>query len=136
MKKSAKKNKGTQSNREGVQSPQAKSLPQFNRDEPDQEPIEKHNEDGDVVDLMPNPESILLSAQSEPDYRDLSHYRESIVTLRRKGFSFRDIAEWLSKRNIAADHNAVYRVFVKKMTLEDAETEADLEKEGDEEQLS
>jgi hypothetical protein len=42
----------------------------------------------------------------------LSKYREAIVILRsEKGFSYREIARWLSERGIPCDYNEVYRVF-------------------------
>jgi transposase-like protein len=31
--------------------------------------------------------------------------------LRDKGFSYREIAQWLSEHGVHADHNAVYRVY-------------------------
>src|ERR1700704_3175709 len=61
--------------------------------------------------VMPPPEHLLMEAEDEPNYRDLSHYASVIRTLRDKGFSYRDIAEWLSKRGVDVDHNAVYRVY-------------------------
>lgn len=39
---------------------------------------------------------------------------DAIVELREsKGFSFRDIAEWLSKDVVKTDHNMVYREYKK-----------------------
>lgn len=63
------------------------------------------------VGLRPFPSDLLREAEMEPDYQDLSTYFEVMLTLRRKGFSFREIAEWLSERGVEADHNAVYRVY-------------------------
>jgi hypothetical protein len=78
---------------------------------------------------MPPPEVLLEEAEQEPNYRDLSSYCAVIGTLRRKGFSYRDIAEWLSVRGVDADHNAVYRVYTN--SLSDAEARM----EDDEEEL-
>ena len=58
--------------------------------------------DGEYT-IRPFPEDLLRAAEEEPDHRDLAEYRDVINTLRRKGFSFRDIAQWLSERNVAAD---------------------------------
>jgi hypothetical protein len=68
-------------------------------------------------------------AEREPDQREVADYIETIRTLRRKGFSFREIAEWFTEQNIHADHNAVYRIYTKLMTLEDAEMEARMKEE-------
>ena len=68
-------------------------------------------------------------ARSLGNYRDLRSYCAVIGTLRRKGFSYRDIAEWLSVRGVDADHNAVYRVYTN--SLSDAEARM----EDDEEEL-
>src|SRR6266480_3162001 len=59
---------------------------------------------------MPPPELLFREAEQEPDFRTLSAYVDSVRTLRDKGFSYRDIADWLSERGVHADHNAVYRV--------------------------
>jgi len=49
---------------------------------------------------MPPPEVLFQQAEQEPDFRALSAYVDSIRMLRDKGFSYRDIAEWLSERGI------------------------------------
>src|SRR6266513_1492960 len=46
---------------------------------------------------MPPPEVLFQQAEQEPDFRALSAYVDSIRMLRDKGFSYRDIAEWLSE---------------------------------------
>lgn len=63
----------------------------------------------------PPPEYVYEDAMNEPDRRVLRDYSETIRLLREKGFTFREIAEWLNGRGIDADHNAVYRVYVKTM---------------------
>jgi hypothetical protein len=84
------------------------------------------------VTIRPFPNDLLDEAEAEPDHRTLAEYHAVIAKLRGKGFSFREIAEWLSKRNVDADHNAVYRVYTKYMSMDEAELEADLEQEAKE----
>ena len=79
---------------------------------------------------MPPPDALLREAEEEPNYRDLSEYCPVIATLRGKGFSYREIAEWLSERGVELDHNAVYRLYTRNMSDLEAkmeDQEADLE---------
>ena len=79
---------------------------------------------------MPPPDALLREAEEEPNYRDLSEYCPVIATLRGKGFSYREIAEWLSERGVELDHNAVYRLYTRNMSDHEAkmeDQEADLE---------
>ena len=85
---------------------------------------------------MPPPEVLFQQAEQEPDFRALSAYVDSIRMLRDKGFSYRDIAEWLSERGIEADHNAVYRVYTKSLSDFDAHLEAEREEQEAEEEAS
>jgi hypothetical protein len=84
-----------------------------------------------VVQLeMPPPDALLREAEEEPNYRDLSEYCPVIATLRGKGFSYREIAEWLSERGVELDHNAVYRLYTRNLSDHEAkmeDQEADLE---------
>ena len=84
-----------------------------------------------VVQLeMPPPDALLRQAEEEPNYRDLSEYCPVIATLRGKGFSYREIAEWLSERGVELDHNAVYRLYTRNLSDHEAkmeDQEADLE---------
>ncbi|MGA2174319.1 MAG: hypothetical protein ABSH38_04965 [Verrucomicrobiota bacterium] len=80
-----------------------------------------------VLRIRPFPESLLHEAEREPDHVDLAEYWRVIFKLREKGFTFRDIALWLSERNVEADHNAVYRVYSNHMTAEQTAIESDLE---------
>jgi hypothetical protein len=84
-----------------------------------------------VVQLeMPPPDALLREAEDEPNYRDLSEYCPVIATLRGKGFSYREIAEWLSERGVELDHNAVYRLYTRNLSDHEArmeDQEADLE---------
>jgi hypothetical protein len=72
----------------------------------------------DVVTHLefPPPEYLLQEAEKEPNQKLLEDYRETINVLRNgKGFSFREIAEWLTQNGVDADYNAVYRVYTKGM---------------------
>lgn len=76
------------------------------------------------VEHFANPPVHLLleEAEGEPTRVELPKYMEVIEVLReKKGFSFREIAEWLAKRGVDADHNAVYRLYTKKVVGEDPE---------------
>ena len=72
---------------------------------------------------MPPPEALLEEAEREPNFRDLSAYCPVIATLRGKGFSYREIAEWLSERGVDVDHNAVYRVYLNSLSKYEAAIE-------------
>ena len=72
---------------------------------------------------MPPPEALFREAEEEPDVRTLSAYADSIEMLRNKGFSYREIAHWLSERGVDVDHNAVYRVYTKSLSDYDAHLE-------------
>jgi hypothetical protein len=66
---------------------------------------------------FPPPDYLLEMARGEPSQKLLQEYAESIRTLRdEKGFTFREIAEWLTEHGVEADHNAVYRVYTKEMS--------------------
>jgi len=77
--------------------------------------------------LRPFPGDLLEVAEREPDHLDLAEYWEVIAKLRAKGFTFREIAQWLSERNVDADHNAVYRVYTKYLTMDQIAVESDRE---------
>ena len=84
---------------------------------------------------MPPPDALLREAEEEPNYRDLSEYCPVIATLRGKGFSYREIAEWLSERGVELDHNAVYRLYTRNMSdleakMEDQEADLEAQLEG------
>jgi hypothetical protein len=72
---------------------------------------------------MPPPEVLFQEAEQEPDFRALSAYSDSIRMLRGKGFSYREIADWLSERGFDVDHNAVYRVYTNSLSDYDAHLE-------------
>ena len=83
--------------------------------------------------MLPFPEDLLREAEQEPNYQELDEYSDTIETLREKGFSYREIAEWLKKRGVDIDHNAVYRIYTKFMTKETLQEEALREHEEEEE---
>ena len=80
-----------------------------------------------VVEVAPPPPEIVArAARDEANPRLVGDYHEAIRVLRdEKRFTFREIAEWLSKRfGIDADHNAVYRAYTKGMSDQDAAFES------------
>ena len=81
---------------------------------------------------FPPPEYLLEQALGEPNRKLIQDYRETINVLRdEKGFSFREIAAWLTEKGVEADYNSVYRVYTKGMSeIEVAEVDH-REAEGD-----
>lgn len=74
----------------------------------------------------PEPRDVYDAAKGEPSRRPLQAYMDAIVELRdNKGFSFREIAEWISENAVTTDHNTVYREYKKhqKKELEKHERE-------------
>ena len=55
-----------------------------------------HEPNGEMT-ILPPPEALLREAEQEPDYRALDEYSNTIETLREKGFSYREISEWLKR---------------------------------------
>jgi len=94
--------------------------------------IISHGPNGEIT-VLPFPEDLLREAEQEPNYQELDEYSDTIETLREKGFSYREIAEWLKKRGVDIDHNAVYRIYTKFMTKETLQEEALREHEEEEE---
>lgn len=58
---------------------------------------------------IPTPQELLESAENEESRFDLEDYWLSIVTLRKRGWSWRDIADWLTGKGLQIDHSSVYR---------------------------
>jgi hypothetical protein len=83
--------------------------------------------------LRKTPMGMLEEAEAEANQRELADYRDTISLLRHKGFSFREIGEFLTKRGVSADHNAVYRIYTKYMTPEEMEEESQIQEEEREE---
>ena len=61
-------------------------------------------------------ESILSDAKASPIKEPLEANREAILILRKKGYSWRDISDFLAKRGISVDHTKIYRFMNKLKT--------------------
>jgi hypothetical protein len=62
---------------------------------------------------IPAPDAFLEEAKGEPKRKLISDHIRTINVLRfEKSFTFRAIAEWLTKRGIETDHSAVYRAYL------------------------
>ena len=62
---------------------------------------------------IPAPDAFLEEAKNEPKRKLISDHIKTINTLREeKRFTFRAIAEWLTKRGIETDHSSVYRAYL------------------------
>jgi hypothetical protein len=103
--------------------PAKKSLPKSASVSASATPAEVINVPPKTAISMPAPECLFQLAEQEPDFRTLSAYVDSIQMLRDKGFSYRDIAHWLSEHGVDADHNAVYRVYTNSLSGYDAHLE-------------
>ena len=57
-----------------------------------------------------NPDEMLKQAKAVAKNLGLEKYAETIWELRRKGFSYRQIAEFLNERGMTTEHTAVYRL--------------------------
>ena len=91
----------------------------------------------------PDPGEIFQAARSTRSKIPLREYMDAIVELREtKGFSFREIAEWFSKKVAKTDHNAVYREYKKyqkkeqKYEMENGTYEPDPQEEVREEETA
>ena len=78
-----------------------------------------------LYDPATHAEMLLAEAKEEANLDFLEEYVQVIGTLRNKGFSYRDIAAWLAKRGVEADHNAIYRVYMKNLTRTEAMVEGE-----------
>jgi hypothetical protein len=58
-----------------------------------------------------NIDRIIRDAKSAPTKQPLNAYRDAIATLREKGYSWREIAEFLTERGVKTDHTKLYRMF-------------------------
>jgi hypothetical protein len=85
------------------------------------------------INILPPPEVLLMEAEQEPNFGELDAYSDTIDTLRDKGFSYREIADWLKKRGVDIDHNSVYRIYTKFMSDETLREEALRENDEEEE---
>ena len=60
-----------------------------------------------------NPSDLLKLAESAPDKSSLEAHRDAILVLRDKGYTWREIALFLSEKGVSADHTSVYRLVTK-----------------------
>ena len=68
---------------------------------------------------MKNPESILQDAQSAKPRESLELYKDAITVLREKGYTWREVAEFLNERGVETDHTKVYRFMQRPEALEE-----------------
>ena len=61
-----------------------------------------------------NPKEILADAKVAKPKPRIEAYRETVVTLRDKGYTWREIADFLNERGVSIDHTRIYRNFGKK----------------------
>ncbi len=57
------------------------------------------------------PDEITAAAKAAPSKVRLEEYREAVQVLRDKGFTWREIAEFLTERGIPTDHTRLHRLF-------------------------
>ena len=60
-----------------------------------------------------NRDEILAEAKAAPPKVRLEEYREAVQELREKGFTWREIADFLTQRGVPTDHTRIYRTFGK-----------------------
>ena len=58
-----------------------------------------------------DPKELLREALDAPNKTQLEDHREAVETLRGKGYSWREVAEFLNQRGVATDHTRLYRTF-------------------------
>ncbi len=58
-----------------------------------------------------NRHEILAAAKAAPAKLSLEEYREAVEELRQKGFSWREVADFLIANGVQTDHTQVYRAF-------------------------
>jgi len=76
----------------------------------------------------PSVDDLLNEAEQEFDKLQIHQYLPIIHTLRKKNFTFREIAKWLVGRGVEVNYNAVYRAYTR--DLSEAEV-ADLDYQED-----
>jgi hypothetical protein len=82
----------------------------------------------------PDPSEILEAAEAEPPKLNLRHYYSAMGTLRSKGFSFADVAKWLSEKlGTKITRSQVAYVLTTPVEVLDAEAQDEaMEREADE----
>jgi len=116
-----------------VETPESKPQVEVRSIDPELEEIVQ-DERGENY-LRKTPKGMFEEAEAEANQRELADYRDTISLLRQKGFSFREIGEFLTKRGVFADHNAVYRIYTKFMTPDEIEEENRIEAEEREREM-
>jgi hypothetical protein len=77
---------------------------------------------------IPAPDAFLEEAKNEPKRKLISDHIRTINTLREeKRFTFRAIAEWLTKRGIETDHSSVYRAYLAAIPEDQRDPDTDWE---------
>ena len=59
------------------------------------------------------PSDLLKLAEAAPGKSSLEDHRHAILVLRDKGYTWREIALFLSEKGVSADHTSVYRLVTK-----------------------
>ena len=54
---------------------------------------------------------LLAAAKAAPEKLNVEEYREVVLVLREKGYTWREVAEFLSERGVAIDHTRLFRHF-------------------------
>jgi hypothetical protein len=81
---------------------------------------------------FPPPHYLLQEAKKVINRNLIEEYIETINVLRDdKGYSFREIADWLTENGVEADYNAVYRAYTSGMSGRDAAQIAQLDEHED-----
>lgn len=65
------------------------------------------------------PDALLKLAQNQPSKFGLEAHRDTVCELRRKGFSWRAIADFLIEKGVKTDHTRVYRLMIEGNPLYD-----------------
>ncbi len=58
-----------------------------------------------------NRDTILAAALAAPPKAKLEEHREAVQALRHKGFTWREIADFLTEQGVQTDHTRIYRTF-------------------------
>ena len=56
-------------------------------------------------------ESLLSAALRAPSKQPLLQHRDAVIVLRRKGYTWREVSQFLQERGVSADHTTLFRVF-------------------------
>lgn len=82
----------------------------------------------------PSVGELLSEAEQEPNFIDLAEYWPVVQSLREKGFSYREVANWLTARGIEVSYGAVYRLCTRRLSYKEQElAQMEMEEEEQEE---